>query len=219
MRTSIVLCAAILATSCQPKDVRPGMWVRGDSVEDRVLDWAFTNDIEEIFIETRPWYGLPHSTTIWCVDLDGRLYVGSYGDEKKVWEKNIARNSKARLAIAGKTYEVALTPVTDPDLAEALDILYARKYDMVEVFGNEVPEWRYYRVSQGRPRSNAARATPFDPAPDDPVRSAQPRTENLPMHIGSSFARRPLANPLGVTRNQALTRSVARCGEETWGEG
>jgi len=38
--------------------------------------------------------------------------------------------------------------VTDRDLIEALDAAYARKYDMEEVFGEEVPNWRYYRVAQ-----------------------------------------------------------------------
>ena len=33
-------------------------------------------------------------------------------------------------------------------LIERLDEAYARKYDMAEVFGDELPEWRYYRVVQ-----------------------------------------------------------------------
>ncbi len=139
---------AVVWIGCQPKDESPGLWLRGESVEAHLDDWRFTKDIEEIFIETRPWYGLRHSTTIWCVELDGKLYVGSYGDEKKAWEKNIARNPEARLRIAGKIYPVKLTPVTDPDLTDALHAAYAQKYDMVEVFGDEIPQWWYYRVAQ-----------------------------------------------------------------------
>ncbi len=139
---------AVVWIGCQPKDVRPGLWLRGESVEAHLDDWRFTNDIEEIFIETRPWYGLPHSTTIWCAELDGKLYVGSYGDQKKAWEKNIARNPEARLRIAGKIYQVKLTPVSDPNLTDALHAAYAQKYDMVEVFGDDIPQWWYYRVAQ-----------------------------------------------------------------------
>jgi hypothetical protein len=127
MKPACLLAAfavAVVAIGCQPKDVRPGLWLSGESVEAHLDDWRFTNDIGEIFIETRPWYGLRHSTTIWCAELDGMLYVGSYGDQKKAWEKNIARNPEARLRIAGKIYQVKLTPVTDPHLSDALHAVY-----------------------------------------------------------------------------------------------
>jgi hypothetical protein len=141
------LVAALGGTGCQPQDVRPGLWLRGERVEEHVVDWRFAGEVEEIFIETRPWYRIPHSTTIWCVELDGRLYIGSYGDQKKVWEKNIARNAEARLRVAGKIYEVTVTPVTDRNLIDALHGAYAQKYDMAEVFGDELPPWWYYRVA------------------------------------------------------------------------
>ncbi len=81
------------------------------------------------------------------MELDGEVYIGSYGDQKKAWERNLVRNSDARLAIAGKIYQVKLAPVTDPGRIEALDGAYARRYDMAEVFGDELPRWRYYQVS------------------------------------------------------------------------
>ncbi len=140
------LVAAVAVLGCQPEDEAPGLWLRGEVALTRVDDWRFTNDIEEIFVETRPWYGIPHSTTIWCVELGGELYVGSYGDQKKTWENNVARDPTAKLAIAGKLYEVTLAPVTEPGQVEALDAAYAQKYDMAEVFGDAIPEWWYYRV-------------------------------------------------------------------------
>ena len=145
---ALALLTALTGLACQPVDEHPGLWLAGDTVREEVSDWSFSDPIEEIFIETRPWYRLPHSTTIWCVALDGGLYVGSYGDEKKAWERNVERNPEARLSIAGRLYEVTLEPVTDGDLIEAIDTAYSRKYDMVEVFGDEVPDWWYYRVAQ-----------------------------------------------------------------------
>ena len=141
----------LVATACQPQDETPGLWLRGETVEEKVADWRFSDEIEEIFIETRPWYGIRHSTTIWCVALDGRLYIGSYGDEKKRWERNVERNPLAELSIAGRIYDVTVASVTDADLIEALDAAYARKYDMAEVFGEEIPDWNYYRVAQRSP--------------------------------------------------------------------
>ena len=145
----VLITVAVWCVGCQPKDVRPGLWLRGDLVEERVDDWGFTQEIEEIFIETRAWYGIPHSTTIWCGERSGKLYIGSYGDQKKTWEKNVARSPEARLAIAGKIYEVTVTPVTDRALIDALHATYTQKYDMAEVFGDDLPEWWYYRVEQG----------------------------------------------------------------------
>ncbi len=110
------LFAVLLTIACQPKDTRPGAWLRGSAAEEPVADWGFTDGIEEIFIQTRTWYGIPHSTTIWCGSMDGDLYVGSYGEEKKRWERNIARNPAARLGIDGALYDVRLTEVTDEDL-------------------------------------------------------------------------------------------------------
>ncbi len=141
------LVAAVVVLGCQPEDETPGLWLRGEIAPERVDDWRFTNDVEEIFVETRPWYGIPHSTTIWCVELGGELYIGSYGSEKKAWEKNLARDPTAKLAISGKLYEVTVALVTEPGQVEALDVAYAQKYDMAEVFGDELPGWWYYRVA------------------------------------------------------------------------
>jgi hypothetical protein len=146
-RCAAAIVIALAMTGCQPEDETPGLWLRGDAALEPVDDWRFTNDIEEIFVETRPWYGIPHSTTIWCVELDGALYVGSYGEEKKVWEKNLASDTTVKLAIAGKLYEATLVPVTDPNQVEVLDAAYAKKYDMAEVFGDAIPEWWYYQVA------------------------------------------------------------------------
>lgn len=146
-RCAAAVVAAALALACQPRDETPGLWLRGETVLERVDDWRFTNAVEEIFVQTRPWYGIAHSTTIWCVELDGELYIGSYGDQKKAWEKNVERDPEAELAIAGKLYPVTVTPVTEPGRIEALDAAYAQKYDMAEVFGEGVPEWWYYRVT------------------------------------------------------------------------
>jgi len=143
-----VSLGAVLA--CQPRDERAGLWLTGEAAAEPVEDWSFTEGIDEIFIETRPWYGLPHSTTIWCVELDGRLYVGSYGPEKKAWEKAIAYDPEARLRIEGRLYNVSLVPVTDPAMVRRLTARYNEKYDMQEVFGEEVPEWWYYRVEPSR---------------------------------------------------------------------
>jgi hypothetical protein len=145
---ALLALGVLVGVACQPRDERPGLWLRGETVRERVADWSFADPIQEIFIETRPWYGLPHSTTIWCATLDGALYVGSYGDAKKRWERNIEHSPDARLSIGGRIYAVTLMPVSDAARIRALDAAYASKYDMAAVFGDELPDWRYYHVLQ-----------------------------------------------------------------------
>jgi hypothetical protein len=143
-----LLALATVVLGCQPQDESPGFWLRGEVAVERVDDWGFTREIEEIFVETRPWYGIAHSTTIWCAELDGELFVGSYGEEIKTWEKNIASDSRAKLSIDGRLYSVRLNPVMESAQGHALDAAYSQKYDMVDVFGSDLPSWRYYRVSR-----------------------------------------------------------------------
>ena len=143
----------LLAVACQPQDEQPGLWLDGDEVVEAPADWRFTEEIEEIFIETRPWYGLPHSTTIWCVELDGALYIGSYGPDEKAWETAVASDPKARLEIKDRLYPVEIRRIQDPDLTQAVNQRYFEKYDMEEVFGEDVPEWWFYRVTPRTPQS------------------------------------------------------------------
>ncbi len=145
----VVFLTLVISTSaCQPEDETPGFWLNGEVVEHIVDDWTFTDKVEEIFIQTKTWYLLPHSTTIWCGEMSGELYVGSYADEQKYWENNVLLNPDARLQINGLLYDVTVTPVSDTRAIANLDARYTAKYNMAEVFGENLPQWRYYRVSQ-----------------------------------------------------------------------
>ncbi len=148
LRTVCLFIALGLLVGCQPSDEDPGLWLKGTEVTRPVTDWTFTQSVDEILIETQPWYGLPHSTTIWCVQLDGALYIGSYGNERKHWEKSIANDPRARLSIQGDLYPVQIRPVIEGELSQQILERYNQKYDMEEVFGKDVPEWWFYQVEQ-----------------------------------------------------------------------
>ena len=149
IRRSLILFAlAVLAVGCEPKDVRPGFWLGGEVVTSTVEDWRFTDQTDEIFIETRTWYGIPHSTTIWCLQVANELYIGSYGEENKYWEINILRDNRARISMKDKIYNVRVIRLDDTPQRHVVDMAYQRKYDMSQTFGNEIPTWSYYRVEQ-----------------------------------------------------------------------
>ena len=137
MHTGFLFAAClIMAVACsacwlEPKGERPGFGLSGELTTEPVTDWSFTDEIEEIAIETRSWYRLPHSVTIWCVSIDGELYVGAdYPDypEESHWVSAVKRDPNVRLGIAGKLYERRLELITDPEKVDSLERAYATKY-------------------------------------------------------------------------------------------
>ena len=114
----------------EPQDRRPGLWVKGELVTTPVTDWSFTNQFEEIYLETRTWYLIPHSVTISCTAHEGRLYLTStysQGGEfpSRFWNKNVMRNPRVRLRIGNQLFERTLSLVTD--VAEKEAVLESKK--------------------------------------------------------------------------------------------
>jgi hypothetical protein len=127
------LALAALGSACwlEPKGARPGFGISGELSTETVADWSFTDEIEEIVIETRTWYRLPHSVTIWCASIDGELYVGAgfpdYPKERH-WVTAVKRDPNVRLRIAGKLYERRLERIDDPDETDLVDRAFGEKY-------------------------------------------------------------------------------------------
>ena len=74
----VLLLSLILVASCEAKDRRAGFWLSGELVESPVTDWSFTDEIPDILVETRTWYGIPHSVTTACIAHNGTLYIPYY---------------------------------------------------------------------------------------------------------------------------------------------
>ena len=95
------------------------MWLSGELVEEIPSDWSFIADHPEVFIETRPWYGVPFSVTTVLGTRNGKLYVPSiYSEEAafpgtKYWNAVIADDPNVRLKLGDKLYEMSATPVQD----------------------------------------------------------------------------------------------------------
>ena len=127
------LCLALLV-GCAPRDRRPGLWLSGEVVREPVGDWSFTDEVQEIFVETRTWYGIPHSVTTVCAQQAGALYVPSlYFDdgefpEARFWNRNAVRDPRVRLQIGGRLYERQAVVVHDDAERAAALAAFARKY-------------------------------------------------------------------------------------------
>ena len=106
----------------------PGLWLSGDVVREAVTDWDWVYDVNDpvrgnsIMLETRTWYGIPHSVMINPTARGDKFYIG--GSERdsrlekefphsKAWWANIERDPRVRMKIDGKIYEMTVALVAD----------------------------------------------------------------------------------------------------------
>ena len=120
---------------CPPSDRSlscklPGLWLKGEPVTNPVTDWAFTDKIQQIKIQTQTPVLLPHSVVIWCAVYNGNLYVSSY--RGRLWVEDSIRHPHVRLKIADQLYDRDLSMVTDP----------AEKAAVLELKGKKYPQWK-----------------------------------------------------------------------------
>ena len=130
----ILAIVALRVVGLDPKERRPGLWLSGNVVTTPVTDWSFTDKYPTIFVETRTWYGIPHSVTTSCVSHDGRLYLtsvyraGGQFPRDKFWNRNIVSDPHVRLKIGDQLYDRTLSLVTNPALRQAVLESKAKKY-------------------------------------------------------------------------------------------
>jgi hypothetical protein len=55
----------------------PGLWLSGKVVKAPVTDWSFVTQYRTDKIQTRTWYGIPHSVTTGYILHNGQLYITS----------------------------------------------------------------------------------------------------------------------------------------------
>lgn len=140
----IVICLVLLLvvlslTGLEPRQRTPGLWLKGTLVTTPVADWSFTDQVSTVEVQTRTWYGIPHSVTTYCVCYHGQLYLDSFyrpGVEYphgRSWNENVARDPHVRIKIDDKLYDRVLTHVTDPAEKAALRELKAKKYPQLKI--------------------------------------------------------------------------------------
>ena len=106
----------------------PGFWLTGEVVREAMTNWDWVNEVNDpirgnsIMLETRTWYGVPHSVTINPVARGDKLYLSGSEQgsrlqkefpDSKAWWANIERDPRIRLKIDGKVYERTVALVAD----------------------------------------------------------------------------------------------------------
>ena len=108
----------------------PGLWLKGEVVTHPVNDWAFTDKIHTIKVQTQTPVLLPYSVAAWCAVYNGNLYVTSYRGRR--WVEDIVSNPNVRLKIGDQLFDRSLTLINDPTEKAAVLQAKAKKY----------PEWK-----------------------------------------------------------------------------
>ena len=135
----ILVCLVLLLvvariTGLEPTTRRPGLWLKGELVTTPVADWSFTDQVQNIQIQTNSWYLLPHSVTINCISYKGHLYLYSFYaagltyPHGRRWNEDVARDPRVRLKIGDKLYDRTLVRATDPADQEAVHEATSKKY-------------------------------------------------------------------------------------------
>jgi hypothetical protein len=138
-----VIC---VASGCiAPDERRPGLWLPGEAAAPP-SDWSFTDAHKEIALEVATPYLLAHSVTIWCVAVDGELFIGARDPDDKNWPGWVGSKPDVRLGIDAKIYEGALAELEDAETIRMLQNAYAAKYELPPRTSGEGPPMRYWRV-------------------------------------------------------------------------
>lgn len=130
----LVLAYAGLSTlGIEPQDRQPGTRLDGELVT-LPTSWAFTDEVQEVHLETYPWWGIPFSVTTVLAHDGNELFVPSLYEAEmsfpgtKFWNKVVQRNPNVRLRVGEELYELQIAPISEPaEFERALQAL-GRKY-------------------------------------------------------------------------------------------
>ncbi len=130
----VLALVSLRLVGLNPQDQRPGLWLSGELVTAPVIDWSFTDDHIEIFVQTNTRYGIPHSVTTYCTDYNGDFYLfsayyggGTFPDDRG-WNRNVMRDPRVRIKIGESLYDQQLSYVSDESLRMAVHEELVAKY-------------------------------------------------------------------------------------------
>ena len=126
-----LLLFSFVLISCEPSDRRPGLWLSGE-VEAFPSDWSFSDDFKLIAVQVDTPYGLPHSVTIWCAQVDGNLYIAAGVPESKNWPGWVEMNPYIKLKFGDRVFGGRLQKLEDPDAIGSISTAYSIKYNLTQ---------------------------------------------------------------------------------------
>lgn len=120
-----------------------------------ILDTIVTADDLKIapFRADGTTYGTP--TWIWCVAVDGELYVRPWNGMRSRWYGAAMAQRAGRIVAAGHTYEVGFAPA-EADMLDAVDQAYRAKYPGADYLADMIGDGPRAATVRIRPRDQTA---------------------------------------------------------------
>ncbi len=141
-----VALLGLLLAGCDPSDTRPGFRLSGE-VEAFPSDWYFADDFKQIALQVATPYGLPHSITIWCVQVDGTLYIAARSPESKRWPTWVEEDPDVLLKFGDRLFEGRLQRLNDANAINPVSNSYTAKYKLTaDLASAEGPGSWFWRV-------------------------------------------------------------------------
>ena len=139
MRLIPILIFGFILSGCTgPVIGIPGGKLSGEIVATPTT-WGTVPDVVQL--EMRPTD--PYSINIWAVVSNNRLYVATQGAK---WLPFIRSDSRVRVRMDGKIYELRATEVTDKDEKMAAGQVYIEKYDY-ELSADDLTSANVFRLT------------------------------------------------------------------------
>jgi hypothetical protein len=102
----------------------PGGALEGSTV-DTPDDWAFTDAVNTVQLETRP--ADPYSVNIWVIAMEENLYVHA-GANRATWVENMEADPNVRLRVNESIYELVASRVDGQGEFDRFSDAYEQKY-------------------------------------------------------------------------------------------
>lgn len=146
-----------------------GFRLTGDLVTTPITDWSFIDGIQNIQVETRTWYLLPHFVRTDIARSGAQLYLFSeyfapkpgeadHRDEfpnARFWNRMVVRDPRIRVKIGDRLFQMRAYPLKDPSEVALARQAFLDKYADVRK-EQEQPESRrsklyFFRLVPGWP--------------------------------------------------------------------
>lgn len=98
-------------------------------------------------------YGTP--TWIWCVSVDGNLYVRAYNGQKSSWYQAAMQQQAGRIHAAGEKWEVSFESVDGEEINRRIDEAYKKKYEGSPYLSPMISERSREATVKVEPRDNS----------------------------------------------------------------
>jgi hypothetical protein len=123
---SFLYLLSLLMIGCGPIVMVAGGSLSGE-ITPVPTDWAFTNEVEVVQLETRPTD--PYSVNIWLIEVEGAIYIVAGGGPETTWAQHIEEDPRVRLRVNDALYELRAVESNDATHRDLFLEAAKAKYD------------------------------------------------------------------------------------------